>query len=315
LFENRFYKIFFLMNKEISSQAGKILPNRRFGEPGQYTFPPHIERRIPGEGQLLFFSAEPHGNMVRKFGHTVPFPDQEVYAQWNVRTHRMNPVDLLTVPVHNTAAQMPDIKKDTVAGIIGSGAGAMVTDGGEALRKFQKTLTTLPDLEITTFLTCFTMQAYMDAIGGRVKENESKTRKFGVGRYTLTDAGKKHWLFEGVGDIDDSFLAFRSHSQDLDPDSLPPGYNVLAVDSEDGSVAAIGYGDWFAGIQFHNELDMEAMIALTTPDRIRELNDQGINYEQFLLGLDGENDEVMQIQERINENFYRQMRNRYELAS
>lgn len=273
-----------------------------------------IELRPPGGKQVLFFNAEAFLTSRSNHIHSVPDSNGDIMTQWTAMAHGMRLDDMHTVPVYETSTQIPDISRPDIArrfaGIIGTGAAAMVTDHHAWTERYMEVLRTLPDAQIPALLTCFSMQAFAESVSGRVKVNDSGKRKFGVGRYELTSAGREHWAFQG---LDNSFLAYRSHFQDVDPFSLPPDVDILVADAEDGSVAAIAFGE-VAAIQFHNDLSVAAMEGLSQT-RIEELLTAGMTQQEFIQGLRNAELEVMGTNRTINANFNQRMHDRHQLVS
>ncbi len=69
---------------------------------------------------------------------------------------------------------------------------------------------------------------------------------------TLTEAGRRHYLFDGLGDSLDVHLGHYDHV-----DGLPPGAVVLA--EREGVVQALDFGGDWLGVQFHPEVSPSLM--------------------------------------------------------
>ena len=285
---------------------------RTLREAGMRSFTGAAELRPPAGQQVLFFSVEPYQNLIKNFSHTVDDPQQDIYPQWTARAHNLNLRSLYTVHAFHMNAPMPVFTR--FAGILGGGGSAMVTQGHDWparqdwQTRFEEALKLVPAAQIPTLLTCYSMQAFIKAHDAEVDINASRERKFGVGQYKLTPAGERHWLFAEIPRI---FPAFRSHSQETKPESLPEGFEVLAVGAEDDAIAAVAYGDLLAAIQFHNDLDAAIMGGLSIT-RIGEIEAAGMSHEEFLLGLQRAEPAVMQTRNRINGNFFQKMHEQYQ---
>ncbi len=280
-------------------------------EPGMRTFPGAGEILRPPRGtQVVVLNAEPFSTIGPNLSNSVRDPKGDVMFQWNTTSHWLHPNNALNVPLQHPSTQFPEVNKPEVSrrigGLIGTGSGAMIFDSDRKpwIEKYLDFLRGAADAQIVSKFTCFSAQAFAEAMGGdeTVRENPSQVRNFGVGRYNLTDKGREHWLLEG---LDDGFLAYRSHFQSINPDKLPRGVEVLAVDADDGYVAALGYGN-IGAIQFHTDLSMEAMYGLAI-GREDELLNRGITLSDFSQELKFFEEAVMHTNNTINHNFYRRM--------
>jgi GMP synthase (glutamine-hydrolysing) len=112
---------------------------------------------------------------------------------------------------------------------------------------------------IPQFGTCWGIQIGVWAAGGKVGPNP-KGREMGIGRkIRLTEAGKRHPMFEGKPVVYDHFV-----SHDDEVQSLPPGATLLASNdfSEVHAVEVRHKNGVFWGIQYHPEYDLHEMARL-----------------------------------------------------
>ncbi|HWY79463.1 MAG TPA: gamma-glutamyl-gamma-aminobutyrate hydrolase family protein [Candidatus Sulfotelmatobacter sp.] len=262
-----------------------------------------LVERLPSKAEILLLVAEPKKNL-GKFAHTVPDPEGSIYAQWTGQSHGVDPKRIHT---HHLVKNMPLPDLSSFAVVMAGGATSSVNDESEWMNTYLAGLKTIVASGIPTLVNCHGLQALIKSFGGEVGNNAVRARKFGVGQYRLTKAGREHWAFDGMPT---EFPAFRSHKQETL--RMPPDWDVLARDQEDG-IAAVGIkNSKVVGLQWHTDLTHAIMVALSR-GRIPEIEDIGtpdrMSYEEFLKKLQQVEPEVMGYNRIISRNLFQQADN------
>ncbi len=122
-----------------------------------------------------------------------------------------------------------------------------------ALEKVKNTLNYLVEQDIPTFGICFAHHVWAEFLGGKV-EQVPVMAETGTFKVYLTDEGKKSPIFYGVKS---PFSAIFGHKDSVT--KLPKPATLLAY-TDRCPVAAYRIGKNIYTVQFHPELDKEAVI-------------------------------------------------------
>ena len=162
------------------------------------------------------------------------------YLGWNDRIDQC--------PVHADRGELPNDDYDAV--IVG-GSIASVNDGLpwqatllEWLRRFRNTGKPLLGI-------CGGHQLVAQALGGGVSKRDIGP-VLGTLPIELTDAGKGHWLFSGMGAAPKFQFAHFDHVTTVHADGTVLG-------NRDGTVAAVDYGKGWVTTQFHPEVSCDRL--------------------------------------------------------
>jgi GMP synthase (glutamine-hydrolysing) len=168
----------------------------------------------------------------------------------------------LVVP---TLESLPEAGYDAVL-LLGGSMGAYETEGHPWLTAEKHHLCQLIDADMPVLGICLGSQILAEALGG--KAYLAEIPEAGVTNIRLTESGKNHPLFAGVGYV------FNMHQDTFD---IPPGAELLA--SSDRYASAFEMGSALA-VQFHPDAHDELAIAWAAEDSTL-LDGAGVPFEDF----------------------------------
>ncbi|GJM24618.1 MAG: hypothetical protein DHS20C16_10330 [Phycisphaerae bacterium] len=131
--------------------------------------------------------------------------------------------------------------------IILTGSSHSVTDSNPRLLAYQEWIRGLAESEVPTLGVCFGHQVMAAAFGGCVERHEAG-RQFGAVAVTLNDAGKRDFLFQGVGSDSDV------HSCHEDVCTRLPEAATLLASSKRTVNQSFAIGEYLRAVQFHPEV-------------------------------------------------------------
>jgi GMP synthase (glutamine-hydrolysing) len=136
-------------------------------------------------------------------------------------------------------------------GITMTGSALNIYNGGEPVTRQIDLAKAVFAAGVPFFGSCWGLQVAVTAAGGEVRANP-RGREFGFGRrILLSDAGRKHRLFQGKPPV---FEAPTIHRDEIA--TLPAGATVLASNEFGIQAAAFNHGrGTFWGVQYHPEYD------------------------------------------------------------
>lgn len=146
-----------------------------------------------------------------------------------------------------TDAKLPDPR--SADAFIMTGSSSSVTERAPWMLRAEAHLRDIADAGVPLLGICFGHQMIAQALGGEVVKNP-RGREMGSVEVTRLAHDP---IFEGLSD---RFLVSATHVDTVD--KLPPGARVLAHTVLEPT-AAFAIGDHVRGVQFHPELDHEAM--------------------------------------------------------
>ncbi len=149
-----------------------------------------------------------------------------------------------------TSAPLPD--PSAGSGVIVTGSSASVTERAPWMLRTEQYLRDLVKLERPLLGICFGHQMLAQALGGMVEKN-SLGREIGTVRVKLLDHATTDPLFLGLSN---EIEVNATHVDTVT--RLPEGAQILATTSLEPH-AAFRVGDFAYGVQFHPEIDGDAM--------------------------------------------------------
>ncbi len=157
------------------------------------------------------------------------------------------------------------------AGVVITGAHAMVTDNHPWSIALEKWIPSLLSAGIPLFGICYGHQLLARAAGGEVGFHP-QGKEIGTVAVNRLDAAREDRLFQG---LPDSFPAHVTHAQTVL--ALPPGATRLAANRHEPN-HAFRLGEMAWGVQFHPEYSADIMRAYIR-EQARELSAAGMNLE------------------------------------
>lgn len=215
------------------------------------------ELRPPTKPDVLFITAEDEEH-IKSFPHG---DKKETYATW-IAERMSVPIERLKIVHAYNKEEMDAISQknalDNMNGIILAGSGASVNQNLDWQIQYedflrQKMATGMPILAI-----CYGWQTIAKSMGAKVGYNSNMqgqeyVREFGVEENWLTEEGRKHPIFAGLGD---RYKVYTSHEEDVH-EPLPEGVRVLARGVGNTVEAVSIDGTNVVGFQHHLELTNE----------------------------------------------------------
>lgn len=210
--------------------------------------------------------------------------------KWHLERNR---VPYKIIEAH-TSPQYPDLRKGDA--IIGLGGPPSVCNMHEPDYEHEFVLyeagflgyAALLDIPFFGICLSHQMKAKME-----LNPVEQRTYEFGVQEVTLTDEGRKHWLFEGLP----SFLRIYQHHRDHVTEIS--GSAQLLATSPNCAVEAVGWDDVSVSVQFHPEILLQDVpIALNRFPKSLEAT--GLTVQQM---IDRMQSNYMELMMRLFDNF------------
>lgn len=216
-----------------------------------------VEKRPPASPKIVFITAE-HEDHIKSF----PRGDQpEIYGTWIAE--RMGvPIELLKIVHAYNKKEMDALSQkhglDGINGMILAGSGESVNANLDWQLRYEDFLKKVMPTGMPILGICYGWETVAKALGGRVGFNSNMqgheyVREFGVEENRLTEEGKQHPIFAGLGP---TYKVYTSHEEEvLEP--MPEGVRVLARGSGNTVEAVSIEGTNFIGFQHHLELTNE----------------------------------------------------------
>lgn len=152
---------------------------------------------------------------------------------------------------------LPDPRHLDVDGVVLTGSPLSVADRAPWVLRMGQWALEVADAGIPVLAVCFGHQAVGEVLGGRVRPSPHG-REYGTITLSLTEAGRDHPIFAGLGP--------RPRMQSVHSDALvepPPGATLLASTAHT-HWQAFSYGRHLTAVQFHPELQPQALRDLCT---------------------------------------------------
>lgn len=144
-------------------------------------------------------------------------------------------------------------------GVAITGSALCIADGGSAVERQIELATSVFDVGVPLFGSCWGLQVAVAAAGGAVAANP-RGREFGFARrILLTDAGREHPLFSGKPAVFEAPAVHRDHIE-----RLPAGAVLLATNEMGVQAAEFTHRRgtcW--GVQYHPEYEPRDICAVT----------------------------------------------------
>lgn len=193
--------------------------------------------------------------LLLKAGETAPSVRLSVgdYEQWFLQTLGLEGYRFDIVPVCQGAR--PPADATAYDAVMMTGSPLSVTQLAPWMERAAECMLKAASRGVPVLGVCFGHQLLAHAYGGRVVRNRNG-REIGTVEVTLTEAGRRDALFDG---LPERFSVQATHEDIVEP--AHDGARVLA--SNANTVAqAVAFRENVRGVQFHPELQPEAMRAV-----------------------------------------------------
>jgi GMP synthase (glutamine-hydrolysing) len=176
---------------------------------------------------------------------------------------------------HDVRTEAPLPGPRDAAGFIMTGSSSSVTERAPWMLRAEELLRAVAREGTPFFGICFGHQMLGQALGGRVARNP-RGREIGTREVRLRAAGApRDPIFR---EQPERVLANHTHVDSVV--ELPPGARVLAETDLEGH-AAFAIGDAIRGVQFHPEIDGDAMRAFVSA-RAKQIDAEGLDASAIL---------------------------------
>jgi len=153
---------------------------------------------------------------------------------------------------HDVRTEEPLPDPRAADGFIITGSSASVTERAAWMLRSEALIRRIADAGTPLFGICFGHQLVGQALGGRVAKNP-RGREIGTVEVRVVPHAPRDPIFEGLGE---RFRANHTHMDSVV--ELPPGARLIA-ETDLESNAAFAIGDRVKCVQFHPEIDGDAM--------------------------------------------------------